>query len=259
MYYHPVAMALVMFLGCSLSVMQALSSSSLLPSSKQRTATTVTRRPQYPQRRQAYSAYSTLSAALDNNNNTSNSSKTQDRTVVSQKSVAACVLTAALWIAPVVFEQSPVVPHHRIAFHHTAAAKELTPQQDRTTTIYEHNTQAFIGGYTVTGTKRSLTPHNNNNKSPKPPTTEAFTVAQECICSVTATPHGIFGTGANLDNAFLFLATVTHNHKGKQDWTAEQTSVGVTPAYTATMRFGETAGGRHTAIGATRGGGGGGQ
>ena len=43
-----------------------------------------------------------------------------------------------------------------------------------------------------------------------------------------------------------------NNNRGKPEWTAEQTSVGVTPAYTTTMHFGETAGGVQTAIGATQ-------
>ncbi|OEU07422.1 hypothetical protein FRACYDRAFT_251227 [Fragilariopsis cylindrus CCMP1102] len=129
----------------------------------------------------------------------------------------------------------------------------MTPN-DRAKT-YERNIDAFIGGYTVTGTKLSLSPSspNNKHKTPSPPTiTESFTVAQECICSAKSTPHGIFATGANPENAFLFLATF--NAKGNE-WTAEQTSVGVNPAYKATMRFGGTAGGVHTAIGSTMVGG----
>ena len=122
MYHHPVAMALVLFLRCFSSVVEALSFSSLLPSSKQRTATTVTsRRPQHPHRRQAYSTVSAVAPDNKNTDNTSNSNNTQNWSVVSQKSVAA------LWTAPVVVEQSPVVPHHRIASHHTNRRHRTDP------------------------------------------------------------------------------------------------------------------------------------
>ena len=237
------AIAVVLLLGCSLSVVQSFPYSSL-PSSKQRSSTTRKQPHHHPQRRQAYS---TLSAAPDDNKN----SNKQDWSSISQKTVAACFLTASLWLSPIVLEQSHTFPY--LLSSHTASAKELTPND--LTKTYERNIDAFIGGYTVTGTKLSLSPSfPNNNKTPSPPiTTESFTVAQECICSAKSTPHGIFATGANPENAFLFLATF--NGKGNE-WTAEQTSVGVNPAYKATMRFGRVAGGVHTAIGSTMGGGG---
>jgi hypothetical protein len=236
------AIAVVLLLGCSLSVVQSFPYSSL-PSSKQRRSSTTRKQPHHhPQRRQAYS---TLSAAPDDNKN----SNKQDWSSISQKTVAACFLIASLWLSPIVLEQSHTFRPYLLSSH-IASAKELTPND--LTKTYQRNTDAFIGGYTVTGTKLSLSP--NNNKNPSSPTiTESFTVAQECICSAKSTPHGIFATGANPENAFLFLATF--NAKGNE-WTAEQTSVGVNPAYKATMRFGKVAGGVHTAIGSTMGGGG---
>jgi len=99
----------------------------------------------------------------------------------------------------------------------------------------------WVGGYTVAGTKLSLRP----GTAPGPP--ESFRVPQECLCSATATEHGIFARGANPGNAFLLLAT----RSDAGEWTAEQTSVGAAPPYKATMRFGSTAGGAHTAVGST--------
>lgn len=108
--------------------------------------------------------------------------------------------------------------------------------------MYARSAELFVGGYTVSGTKLSISP------SQAPGSPESFSVAQECICSAKATEHGIFASGANPENAFLFVATL--NDAG-DEWTAEQTSVGTAPPYKATMRFGSTAGGAHTAIGST--------
>ena len=116
---------------------------------------------------------------------------------------------------------------------------------DRTaarTAAYRRSAELFVGGYTVSGTKLSISP------GKAPGATESFSVGQECICSAKGTEHGIFASGANPGNAFLLVATL--NDAG-DEWTAEQTSVGAAPPYKATMRFGATAGGVHTAIGST--------
>jgi len=186
-----------------------------------------------------------LSVTYDNNNN-NNKKNEQDKSVTFQKAFAACFVTAALWMSPVVLEQSnfPIIISSQ-----AVSAKEMTSgsssrenkNKDRTA-AYARNADLFVGGYTVEGTKLSIIP------GTAPGTTQDFRVAQECICSATATKHGIFASGANLDNAFLFVATL--DDKGEQ-WTAEQTSVGATPPYKATMQFGATAGGPHTAIGST--------
>ena len=73
----------------------------------------------------------------------------------------------------------------------------------------------------------------------------SFSVAQECICSAVATSTGIFAKGANTDNAFLLVAA----REPDGNWYAQQTSVGIVPAYQATMRFGRVPGGPHTAVG----------
>lgn len=125
---------------------------------------------------------------------------------------------------------------------HAAATAQVArlSAADRTA-AYARNAELFVGGYTVSGTKLSVSPG-------KPPgVTESFSVAQECICSAKATNHGIFASGANDENAFLLVATLSD----AGEWTAEQTSVGASPPYKATMRFGATAGGEHTAIGST--------
>ena len=110
------------------------------------------------------------------------------------------------------------------------------------TAAYKRSAELFVGGYTVSGTKLSISP------GKAPGATESFSVGQECICSAKGTEHGIFASGANPGNAFLLVATL--NDAG-DEWTAEQTSVGVAPPYKATMHFGATAGGAHTAIGST--------
>ena len=197
-------------------------------------------------------ACSYLFAAPSNSNSNSNE---QERSVVTfQKVFAACFVTASLWMSPVVLEQNShnYFPTMTMTIHSSqaASAKELIASgsgsrdgiNDRRTAAYERSVDLFVGGYTVKGTKLEIRP----GKAPGAP--EGFRVAQECICSATATDHGIFATGANPDNAFLFVATL--NDKG-DEWTAEQTSVGATPPYKATMRFGATAGGTHTAVGST--------
>ena len=106
---------------------------------------------------------------------------------------------------------------------------------------YARSAELFVGGYTVAGTKLSISPGR------APGATEGFSVAQECICSAVSTEHGVFASGANPGNAFLFLAALSD----AGEWIAEQTSVGATPPYKATMYFGATGGGAHTAVGST--------
>ena len=129
-------------------------------------------------------------------------------------------------------------PPHAFA---SARATAHPSAADRTAT-YARSAELFVGGYTVAGTKLSISP------GKAPGATESFSVAQECICSAKATEHGIFASGANPGNAFLLVATLSDSG---DEWTAEQTSVGATPPYKATMRFGATAGGTHTAVGST--------
>jgi len=185
---------------------------------------------------------SSLSTGTDNKNNNSNNE--QDGSVVFQKAYTACLVTTALWLSPVALEQS--ISHYfppttlMMMSSQAASAKEMTAPER--TAQYARSVDSFVGGYTVAGTKLSLRP------GKAPGATESFRVAQECICSAKATEHGIFASGANPGNAFLFLATL--NNAGNE-WTAEQTSVGAQPPYKATMRFGATAGGTHTAIGST--------
>ena len=73
----------------------------------------------------------------------------------------------------------------------------------------------------------------------------SFTVAQECICSCTATSTGIFCDGANDDNAFSLVAAQESDGR----WHAQQASVGVAPGYQARMDFGTVPGGAHSAEG----------
>jgi len=121
--------------------------------------------------------------------------------------------------------------------HHSTGSSAA----DRTA-AYARSAELFVGGYTVAGTKLSIRP------GKAPGATVSFSVAQECICSATATEHGIFTSGANPGNAFTLIATLSES---SDEWTAEQTSVGAAPPYKATMRFGATAGGAHTAVGST--------
>ena len=123
-----------------------------------------------------------------------------------------------------------------------ATAQVARPSAADRTAVYARSAELFVGGYTVAGTKLSISP------GKAPGAIESFSVGQECICSAKGTEHGIFASGANPGNAFLLVATL--NDAG-DEWTAEQTSVGASPPYKATMRFGATAGGVHTAIGST--------
>ena len=248
MMIHRFAIIAVVLLGCSLLV-QSFSYSSRSSSKRSSNNNIMKPQQQLYQQRQACSY---LFAALSNSNSNSNE---QERSVVTfQKVFAACFVTASLWMSPVVLEQNShnYFPTMTMTIHSSqaASAKELIASgsgsrdgiNDRRTAAYERSVDLFVGGYTVKGTKLEIRP----GKAPGAP--EGFRVAQECICSATATEHGIFATGANPDNAFLFVATL--NDKG-DEWTAEQTSTGATPPYKATMRFGATAGGPHTAIGST--------
>jgi len=217
-------------LGCSLSV-QSFSYSSL--SSKR---SSNTRKPQHQQRQ----ACSYLSAAPNNNNKRNE----QDWSVPFQKAFAACFVTASLWMSPVALEQSHfplMISSQAASAQEMASGSGARVNTDRTA-AYARSADLFVGGYTVTGTKLSISP------GKAPGATESFSVPQECICSAKATEHGIFAVGANPGNAFTFVATL--NDAG-DEWTAEQTSVGAKPPYKATMRFGATAGGPHTAIGST--------
>lgn len=105
--------------------------------------------------------------------------------------------------------------------------------------FYKAFVDSFVGGYTVAGT--SLTQGGASGSS----NFSEFSVAQECLCEVRATAHGIFARGANEANAFSFI--VAKESDGQ--WRAQQVSIGVTPAYQATMYFGETAGAEHSAVG----------
>lgn len=121
------------------------------------------------------------------------------------------------------------------------ATVQARPSAADRTAAYARSVELWVGGYTVAGTKLSISP------GKAPGSTESFSVPQECICSAKATENGIFASGANPGNPFLLVAT--QNDAG--EWTAEQTSVGAAPPYKATMRFGATAGGVHTAVGST--------
>ena len=104
--------------------------------------------------------------------------------------------------------------------------------------FYETHAADFLGGYTVSGNALSFSQDAGYEQN-------SFSVTQECICSASATSTGIFAKGANAENAFLLV--VAREPDG--NWYAQQTSVGVAPAYQATMRFGRVPGGPHTAVG----------
>jgi len=236
----------VVLLGCSLSAVhvQSFSGYSSLYSSKLRSSSNTMILKQQHQQQQR-EAGSSLSAASDNKSNSSSSNEQQDGRVLFQQASTACFLTAALWMSPVALEQqSHYFPPTTLMMmsSQAASAKEMTAPER--TAQYARSVDSFVGGYTVAGTKLSISP--GMFKAPGP--TESFLVAQECICSAQATEHGIFASGANPGNAFLFVATL--NNAGNE-WTAQQTSVGAQPPYKAIMRFGATAGGPHTAIGST--------
>ncbi len=109
----------------------------------------------------------------------------------------------------------------------------------RTAEFYEQFINNFTGGYTVAGS--SFTQGGAAGSS----ITE-FAVAQECLCEVVATAHGVFARGANADNAFSLIAAL---EAADGRWHAQQVSVGTKPAYQATMRFGSVPGGAHSAVG----------
>ena len=61
-----------------------------------------------------------------------------------------------------------------------------------------------------------------------------------------ATSHGIFIRGANAENAFSVVASLESDGL----WYGAQLSIGATPAYAATLRFGAAGpGGVHSAVG----------
>lgn len=105
--------------------------------------------------------------------------------------------------------------------------------------FYERLRLSFVGGYTVAGTAFSQGGANGST------TVAAFTVPQECLCEAESTADGIFVKGANENNAFSLIASASADGH----WRAHQVSVGLTPGYRATMDFGATAGGAHTAVG----------
>jgi len=111
-----------------------------------------------------------------------------------------------------------------------AGSVEATP----TAALYTEQALAFIGGYTVEG-------HALAYDGDMGTTLATFTVAQECICTAT----GTFARGADAENAFLLIAS----REPDGQWYAQQTSIGVAPAYRALMRFGATPGGTHSAVG----------
>jgi len=109
----------------------------------------------------------------------------------------------------------------------------LTFTSSSSSTSYEQSVPSWVGGYTVEGTTiaaKVLT---------------SFSVAQECLCAVTATAHGIFAMGANAENAFSMVAALEPDGQ----WHAQQVSVGADVPYVANMRFGSVAGGAHSAVG----------
>jgi len=242
--------AVLVLLGCSLFFVVesfSCSSSSSLISSRSSTTISIMKPLQYRQQRQRRGVYSYWNNE-DNNNEQEGGSK---HSGIIQNVLTTCFVTtmaSLFWMSTTM-----MIPSH------AAVAKELTNNKDLTTTVYnQRNANLFVGGYTVKGTKLSMmNPGNNNNNNKGKQKvqvqplggemTERFQVAQECICSVETTEHGIFARGANPENPFLFLATIND----KNEWTAEQTSVGATPPYKATMRFGKIPGGPHTVVGST--------
>ena len=120
------------------------------------------------------------------------------------------------------------------------AVQQLEVEMDDAgrTLLYAAHLDDFIGGYTVAG-------HAVAHGLGGAVNWTSFTVAQECICEARATPTGIFATGANDGNAFLLVASLESDGL----WYGQQTSFGADEPYTATMRFGATPGGKHTAVG----------
>ena len=113
--------------------------------------------------------------------------------------------------------------------------------------LYAQHLASFVGGYTVAGSAiLAHTPSTGRTTV----NVSSFAVAQECVCEARATAHGIVAAGANDGNAFLLV--ISREDDGR--WYAEQTSVGAEPAYKATMRYGVTPGGAHSAVGHLLGG-----
>ena len=93
--------------------------------------------------------------------------------------------------------------------------------------LYESVAPLYVGGYTVAGS--SITQGGSAGGEIK-----SFSVAQECLCEVFATPTGVYAYGANNYNAFSIIAAIEPDGQ----WYAQQVSIGIEPAYQATMRFG---------------------
>ena len=100
--------------------------------------------------------------------------------------------------------------------------------------LYKDSAVLFVGGYVVAGSAIAQTG------------LSAFSVEQECLCECNATTTGIFCRGANDDNAF-YLVLSRDNQDGH--WRGQQVSIGVVPAYQASMDFFYVPGGEHTAVG----------
>ena len=107
----------------------------------------------------------------------------------------------------------------------------------KTLAFYESQLPRFVGGYTVSGTFIA-----NGGKAGVQ--IKQFSVDQECLCTVSATPNGLYVQGANSDNAFSLIAAAEPDGT----WLAQQVSVGASPQYQAQMRF-LKAGGPHSAQG----------
>lgn len=100
--------------------------------------------------------------------------------------------------------------------------------------VYTDAMPLFVGGYTVTG--------NTIAES----SLSSFSVEQECLCECNATTTGLFCRGANAENAF-FMVVSRDDEEGR--WRAQQVSIGIKPAYRASMDFAHVPGGKHTAVG----------
>jgi len=195
-----------------------------------------------------------LGSGAERRGNAASSTTRRDMTRLLSALLLACPLgTATLWLPPTVRAAADATKAVLVVgacsaclfnspTHALATARTARPSAADRTATYARSAEQFVGGYTVAGTKLSISP------GKAPGATESFTVGQECICSAKATENGIFASGANPENAFLLVATLSD---AGDEWTAEQTSVGVSPPYKATMKFGATAGGAHTAIGST--------
>ncbi|CAK0820470.1 unnamed protein product, partial [Prorocentrum cordatum] len=102
--------------------------------------------------------------------------------------------------------------------------------------------EAFVGGYTVSG--HSIA--SSAVGGAVVPRVEAFSVAQECMCSCQVTSHALACLGANDGNAFSALG-----FKEDGQWVMEQYSINGSVngfQYHATMRFdagGPPGGARH--------------